>query len=103
MRLYTRGVPRFRYGWQTPRSYKDRWIKRSNVNEFEVSKFRTLRNRLVALARPPLVLSPPGPPPNKIKHLEGLLTAMATVIGDSWLGHCRAATYSCPSRQSPGS
>jgi hypothetical protein len=41
--------------------YKDRWIKRSNVNEFEVSKLRTFRNRLVALARPPLVLSPLGP------------------------------------------
>jgi hypothetical protein len=25
----------------------------------------------------------PGPPPNKIKHLAGLLAAVATVIGDS--------------------
>jgi len=32
-----------------------------NVNELEVSKLGTLRNCLLAPARPPLVLSPPGP------------------------------------------
>jgi hypothetical protein len=50
MRLFARGISRLRCGWQTRRSYKDRWIKRSNVNEFEVNTLKTLRSRLVALA-----------------------------------------------------
>ena len=49
--------------WQTPRSYRARWIKRSNVNGFEMSRLSALRNRLgSARATTAGFYSSPGPP-----------------------------------------
>ena len=50
--------------------------------QFVVSKLGTFRNRLVALARPPLFQVLPGPPHNQIKGLECILAVVTTVIGE---------------------